>query len=189
MAAMMGMHTGVDIQADSSVVGARRNVAPTSKMKQVFTDFLASYLVYCVMCLIIVAFCILVYKQDFGTNVGLIILTACIGSFNGMAVGLLIGTFVKGPIQKKEGLCTTFFMVSSFLGGLQAASIPYMLEKSCPIVNRINPATLIVNAFQSLAVFGDYRQFAGNLIVLLAIGLVCLIVSVMKLRRGKYVSI
>lgn len=189
MAAMMGMYMCVDIQADSSIVGARRNVAPTSKMKQVLTDFLASYLVYCVICLMIVAFCIFVYKQDFGTNVGLIILTACIGSFCGMAVGILIGTFVKGTAQKKEGLCTTFFMVSSFLAGLQAASIPYMLEKSCPIVNRINPATLIVNAFQSLAVFGDYKQYTINLITLLVIGLICVFISVMKLRRGKYASI
>lgn len=189
MGAMIGMHIGVDIQADCSLVGARRNVAPTKKMKQVFIDFFSTYLVYCVMCAVILAFCIFVCKRDFGSNLGLIFLGTCVGSFTGMAVGIVIATFVKGTIQKKEGLCTTFFLVSSFLGGLQAGSITYTLEKNCPIINRINPATLIVNAFKSLAVFGDYRQYAVNVITLLIIGLLCLTISILKLRRGKYASI
>ena len=80
-------------------------------------------------------------------------------------------------------------MGSSFLGGLQMAEMPYILEENCPIINRINPATLIVNAYKSLAVFGDYRQYAVSVLSLFAIGVLFMILSVVKLRRTKYASL
>ena len=69
------------------------------------------------------------------------------------------------------------------------AEMPYILEEKCPIINRINPATLIVNAYKSLAVFGDYQQYAVNVISLLVIGVLFMSLSVAKLRRTKYASL
>lgn len=189
IASMLGMKNGVGIQADLSALAARRNVAPTRKMTQVLSDFLASLFLYCIMVSIVLAVVILVYKQDFGSNTGLILLGAFVGSFTGLAAGMMIGVLPKGSRKKKEGLCVAFFMVSSFLSGLQWVSITYYLEKYCPIINRINPATLIVNAFKSLAVFGDIRQYMINLFTLLGIGILFLCISIMKLRRTKYASI
>jgi len=48
---------------------------------------------------------------------------------------------------------------------------------------------LIVNAYKSLAVFGDYEQYAVNVLSLLGIGVLFIILSVAKLRRTKYASI
>lgn len=189
IATMVGLENGLKIQADLSAVGARRNVAPTQKMKQIMTDFLASLLVYCIMMTGVLAVLVFVYKQDFGSNLGLILLGTWAGSFVGLAAGNMIAVVLKGSRAKKEGINVAFFMTSSFLGGLQWGDITYILEKNCPIINRINPATLIVNAFKSLAVFGDYKQYAVNLITLLVIGVVFLIISILKLRRAKYASL
>lgn len=189
IASMVGLENGFWIQADLSDVGARRNVAPARKMKQVMTDFLASLLLYCILMTGVLAVLVFVYKQDFGSNVGLILLGTWTGSFTGLAAGNLIAVVPKGSRTKKEGINVAFFMTSSFLGGLQWGDITYILEKNCPIINRINPATLMVNAFKSLAVFGDYRQYAVNLVTLLLIGLVFLAISILKLRRTKYASI
>lgn len=189
IASMVGMENGLKIQADLSAVGARRNVAPTQKMKQIMTDFFASLLIYCIMMTGVLAVLVFVYKQDFGNNVGLILLGTWAGSFVGLAAGNMIAVVLKGPEAKKEGINVAFFMTSSFLGGLQWGDITYILEENCPIINRINPATLIVNAFKSLAVFGDYKQYAVNLVTLLAIGVLLLVISIWKLRRTKYASL
>lgn len=189
IASMMGMSNGIGIQADLSSLGARRNVAPTKKMAQVLTDFFASLFLYCIMVSIVLAIVILVYRRDFGNNVGMILLGAWVGSFTGLAGGMLIGVVPNGSMALKEGLCVAFFMVSSFLSGLQWGSITYYIEKYCPVINRINPATLIVNAFKSLAVFGDTKQYMVNLVTLLGIGILFLFISIMKLRRTKYASI
>lgn len=189
IAASIGVENGLKIQADLSMVGARRNIAPMKKMKQVMIDFLASYFVYCIMAAFILGVCIFIYKQDFGNNVGLLLLGTWVGSFVGLAAGIMIAVVCKGSRQAKEGISVAFFMTSSFLGGLQWGEITYYIEKSCPIINRINPATLIVNAFKSLAVFGDYRQYTVNLITLFIIGVLFLVISISKLRRMEYASL
>lgn len=189
IASMMGLSNGIGIQADLSALAARRNVSPTRKMVQVLSDFLASLFLYCIMVSIVLAVVIFGYKQDFGNNAGLILLGGWVGSFNGLAAGMLIAVVVKGERKAKEGLCVAFFMVSSFLSGLQWAEITYYIEKYCPIINRINPASLVVNAFKSLAVYGDMKQYTVNLLTLLGIGILFLCISIMKLRRTKYASI
>lgn len=189
IASMIGMGNGIGIQADLSSLGARRNVAPTKKMVQVLTDFFASLFLYCIMVSVVLAIVIFVYKQDFGSNAGMVLLGAWAGSFTGLAGGMLIGVVPKGGRAAKEGLCVAFFVVSSFLSGLQWVNITYYIEKYCPVINRINPATLVVNAFKSLAVFGDTKQYMVNVATLLGIGILFLFISIMKLRRTKYASI
>lgn len=189
IASMMGMNNGIGIQADLSALAARRNVAPTKKMTQVLSDFLASWFLYCIMVSIVLAVVIFGYKQDFGNNAGLILLGGWVGSFCGLAGGMMIAVVAKGERRAKEGLCVAFFMVSSFLSGLQWVDITYYIEKYCPTINRINPATLVVNAFKSIAVFGDIKQYMVNLLTLLGIGILFLCISIMKLRRTKYASI
>lgn len=184
-----GVQNGLSVQANLSPVGARRNVAPTRKMEQVLIDFFATLCIYCVLMTGVLAVLVFVYKQDFGSNVGFILLGTYVGSFTGLAAGTMLSVLIKGPRAVKEGLSVAFFMVSSFLAGLQWGDITYLLEKNCPIVNRINPATLIVNAYKSLTVFGDYRQYGVNLITLLIIGGLFLIVSINELRRCRYASL
>lgn len=188
-ASSVGVQNGLAIQANLSPVGARRNVAPTKKMKQVLVDFAATLCIYCVLMTGVLAVLVFVYKQEFGSNVGLILLATWVGSFVGLASGTMFSVVLKGSKSTKEGMSVVFFMVSSFLGGLQWGDITYILEKNCPIVNRINPATLMVNAFKSLSVFGDYRKYAVNLITLLFIGVIFLVISIVKLRRCRYASV
>ena len=189
IASMYGLSYGNALQADLSTIGARRNVAPTPKLKQFVLDFLGSMTIYTVLMTVVLLVVVYVYGQDFGDNFALVWLATMVGTFTGLSGGYLIATWVKGNEGKKNGICVSFFMVSSFLGGLQMAEMPYIIEENCPIINRINPATLIVNAYKSLAVFGDYEQYTVNVVSLFAIGVLFIIVSVAKLRRTKYASI
>lgn len=189
IASSVGVQNGLAIQADLSTIAARRNVAPTKKMKQVLTDFFATLCIYCVLMTGLLGIFVFVYKQDFGKNVFLILLGTWVGCFVGLAAGTMLSVVLKGSKSVKEGMSVAFFMTSSFLGGLQWGDITYVLEQHCPVVNRINPATLMVNAFKSLAVFGDYQQYTVNLVTLLAIGVVFLVISIIKLRRVRYANL
>lgn len=186
---MVGMHNGNDIQADLTAVGARRNVAPTPKLRQVLYDFAATYILYCIIVAVVIGVCVFIYGQDFGQNAGLILLGGWIGSFTALAIGEVIAVFVKGPVQKKEGICVAVFMISSFLAGLQWGDITFIIEEKCPVINRINPGTLIVNGFKSLSVYGDSCRYMINMVTLALIGIICVIISVWKLRRMRYESI
>ena len=186
---MVGVSNGNDIQADLSDVAARRNVAPLPKLLQVLYDFIATLILYCLVVTCVIAVCVFVYGQDFGSDAGYVLLGGYVGSFTALAIGTVITVFVRGSVQKKEGICVAVFMGSSFLAGLQVGNMIYLIEQKCPVINRINPGTLIVNSFKSLAVFGDYRQYAINLLTLFAIGVICVAVCVVKLRRTKYESL
>lgn len=189
IASSVGVKNGLSIQADLSSVGARRNVAPTKKMPQVLVDFFATLFIYCILMTGVLAVLVFVYKQDFGVHVGLVLLATYVGSFVGLAGGTMLAVVMKGSKSAKETISVAFFMVSSFLGGLQWGDITYILEKHCPIINRINPATLMVNSYKSLVVFGDISQYAVNVITLLGIGIIFLGISIMKLRRTRYASL
>lgn len=189
MASMGGLEDGMGIQPELSSLAARRNVAPTKKMLQFGIDFLASFFLFCVLVSIVLFLCIYGYGQDFGDRIFLVLLASWVGIFNGLVAGNMIAIFTKGSKQKKDTFCTTFFMLSSFLGGLQWGDITYYIEKTCPFINRINPATLIVNSYRSLMVFGDYKAYAVNLFTLLGMGIVGFTLCVLKLRRERYASI
>lgn len=189
IASDMGCAVGCNLQANCSTLGARRGVAPTTKIRQLVTDFLATFVLYDVLSLIVLFFCMFVLKRDFGTNLPLIMAATFVGNFNGLAAGMFISTWGKGDANKKSGFCVLYFMASSFLAGLQWADITFVLEKHCPIINRINPATLIVNSYKSLAVFGDYQKYMTNLVTLFGIGVLFILLSVWKLRRIRYASL
>lgn len=189
IASSIGVQNGLSIQADLSSVGARRNVAPTKKMTQVLADFWATLFIYCILMTGVLAVLVFVYKRDFGTQTGLVLLATYVGSFVGLAGGTMLAVVIKGSQSAKEGLAVAFFLVSSFLGGLQWVDITYILEQNCPIINRINPATLMVNSYKSLVVFGDVSQYMVNVITLLGIGILFLGISIMKLRRTRYASL
>lgn len=80
-------------------------------------------------------------------------------------------------------------MISSFLAGLQWGDITFLIEEHCPVINRINPGTLIVNGFKSLSVYGDRRSYVINMVTLALIGIVSVLISVWKLRRVRYENI
>lgn len=189
IASQCGMENCIHIQPDLSAVGARRNISPMKKMKQVTLDFIASYFLYCIITSIVVAVCIWGFKRDFGDNIFLVLLTTWAGSFTGMTVGTVIGVAVRGTEAKKSALCTAFFLVSSFLAGLQWGNIVYLIEQKVPFINRINPATLIVNSYSSLMVFGDLKEYSRNMITLVGMGVLCLVISILKLRRQKYANL
>ena len=69
------------------------------------------------------------------------------------------------------------------------ANVIDLVEHHIPILNRINPAALMVHAFQSLQIYKTPDIFYRNMGILLLIAIVMNIVCVLVLRRKKYASL
>ena len=77
-----------------------------------------------------------------GKNAGDIFFRSLIG----VSIGMFIDDFGKMQEGAKIGIILGISMVSSFLAGLMNGNMKDIVEKSVPIVNRINPASLISDA-------------------------------------------
>ena len=64
-----------------------------------------------------------------------------------------------------------------------------VVEKYCPVLNRINPAALISDAFYSIAVYENPDRYRMNLFLLALITGIMVLVSFCTLRRERYDSI
>ena len=64
-----------------------------------------------------------------------------------------------------------------------------IVEKSVPFVNRINPASLISDAFYCINVYDDMTRYYRNLITLAVMCMVLVMASFFMVRRERYDSI
>ena len=178
-----------ELQADQSAVGARKNIAPLSKMKLLFVDVLTTWLVSFVEILIVLGYLVGILKLNFGAQLYYMLILAAVGSYFGISLGIFIAIFAKGDFGAKMGFLVAFDLALCFFGGLMMANVIDLVEHHIPILNRINPAALMVHAFQSLQIYKTPDIFYRNMGILLLIAIVMNVVCVLVLRRKKYASL
>ena len=150
----------LNLNADTASVAARRLASPIRKLPTVLADVAAALTIQYVQFLVIIGYYMLVLKVDFGTVNGWLFLSGALYSL----FGVLIGYFIGSVVRKKESLQNSIMMgavmTSCFFGGLMVGNIRMNIELSLPIVNRMNPATLVADSLQALCVMGDMERFA-----------------------------
>jgi ABC-2 type transport system permease protein len=184
-----GLSGAVSAQPNLSALGARRSVTPTSKLKLVWSDILAAVTVMFGIVVILLLYLNFVLGVDLGGNVPAMLLASLCGVFVGVMFGLLIGVAVRGPSGAKDGILIGITLLLCFFSGLMYSNMRFIVEKSAPIVNKINPAALIVDSFYTLDAYGVGERYWTNIILLVLIGAVFCIASVTILRRKQYASI
>ncbi len=65
----------------------------------------------------------------------------------------------------------------------------YIVDKNIPIVNKLNPASMITDGFYSLYYYDTLDRFFFNIASLLIFALIMITISYFSLRRQKYDSI
>ncbi len=175
--------------ANMSSNGKRVSVAPTTKGKVIFSSILASYITQLIGLTLLFIYTIFVLKVDYGTNLPLIILLGIVGSLAGLSMGLAIGTILKTNENVKTGIVIAVTMLGCFLSGMMGITMKYLIDKNAPIINKINPASMITDGFYSLYYYDTLDRYYFNIISLVVFSLVMIIVSYTSLRRQKYDSI
>ena len=65
----------------------------------------------------------------------------------------------------------------------------YIIDKNIPIVNKLNPASMITDGFYSLYYYDTLDRYFFNISSLLIFALIMITISYFSLRRQKYDSI
>lgn len=175
--------------ANMSSQGKRVSVAPTSKGKVVLSSMLAGYITQLVGLALLFVYTIFVLKVDYGTNLPLIILLGAVGSFAGLSMGLLVGTVLKAGEAMKTGIMISVTMLGCFLSGMMGITMKYIVDKNVPIINKINPASMITDGFYALYYYDTLDRYFFNVASLVIFAIIAMAISYICLRRQKYDSI
>ena len=175
--------------ANMSNKGKRVAVSPTSKLKVVCSSAFASYIVALIGLGLLFIYTIFVLKVDYGNNLPLVVLFAMTGSLAGLSLGMAIGTTLKTNENTKTGILLAITMFGCFLSGMMGITMKYIIDKNVPIINKINPASIITDGFYSLYYYDTLDRFYFDLASLLVFSVVMIVISYISLRRQKYDSI
>lgn len=175
--------------ANMSNKGKRIAVSPTKKGTIILSSLLASYIAQLIGLAILFVYTLFVLKVDYGDNTSLIILLAMIGSFAGLTLGTFVGTLFKTNENAKTGILIALTMFWCYLSGMMGITMKYVVDKNVPIINEINPASMITDGLYSLYYYDTFDRYWFNIISLLIFAFVLMLISFFSLRRQKYDSI
>lgn len=169
--------------------GKRVAVSPTNKSKVILSSLLASYLIQLIGLALLFVYTIFVLKVDYGENLLLVTLLSIVGSLSGLSLGIFTGTVFKFNENAKTGIVIAFTMLGCFLAGMMGITMKYIVDKNVPIVNKLNPASMITDGFYSLYYYDTLDRYYFNVASLLIFALILITISFISLRRQKYDSI
>lgn len=174
--------------ANMTEQGKRFECAPTSKMLAIVAGILAGLTLQSVSNAIVVIYVEYILNISLGAPLLNIIALTTLGSGLGISAGVLIGSFVKNErLLVTVPLC--FTMTCSFCSGLMWHQIRQIIESKCPILNRINPACLLVDCLYTRATYGMTDAYYRDITIMITMIIGSLIISAFFLRRRQYVSI
>lgn len=187
--AFIGFGAAVTLQANLTPLAARRCVSPTHKMKLVISEMLAAFFLHFLNVVILLVYLRYILKMNFQGQTAEMLVISLIGSMIGVSLGIFVGSFGRMGEGIKIGILLGISMVCSFLAGLMNADMKYYVEQHMPMINRINPAALISDAFYCINVYDDRIRYMRNLVTLSVMCVVLIIASFYMVRRERYDSV
>lgn len=187
--AFLGVQSSLDSQADLSALGARRSVTPTHKLRLVLVDMVVLFFIHLINVLILTCYIQFVLGIDLGSDVASIVLVEWMGSMIGISIGILIGCIRGLGVGAKMGVCVLFTLFPGFLAGLMFGQMKDLVEHHCPLVNRINPAAVLSDAFYSISVYNDGERLIRSVGILSVMSVGMVLAAYLAVRRVRYDSI
>ena len=185
----IGFGSAITLQANLTALAARRCVTPTHKLKLILSEQIASFLIGYVDVIILLIYLRNILKLDFQGQMGKMLIISLFGSLIGVSMGIFVGSLGKISEGIKVSIILALSMICSFLSGLMNSSMKDLVEKHAPIINRINPAALISDAFYCINVYDDPARYYRNLITLAGMSVILVLASFLLIRRNRYDSI
>lgn len=193
LACLYGSNFGIteisDIQADKSAKGARINVAPIHKLKLLICNICAAITVQVLCILVAITFMAYVLSIDFGSRVGLVVLTCVLASICGVTFGAMLRSVLKKNEKTVNAISNATVLILSFLSGLMNPEVKYMVSDYIPFFAKINPANLITDSFYYLYYFDSLDRYWFNIVCMVLVTLVFVAITYLATRRRQYASI
>lgn len=185
----IGFGSALTLQANLTALAARRCVTPTHKLKLILSEMLTSFGIHFINVIILLLYLKCVLRLQFDGQLPQMLIV----SFVGCMIGVSMGIFISSASRQGEGIKIAILlgisMICSFLAGLMNSGMKDIVEKNCPIINRINPAALISDAFYCINVYDDPLRFRRSLVTLVIMSVVLTFGSFLLIRRERYDNI
>lgn len=186
---MGGVLVATHNQANLSDLGMRKCLSPTHKLKSIVSELIATSTYEFALNFIGFIYVAYVLKVDIASRLPLAILTTFVGCLTGVSLGFFIGSFGQKSQDFKQGMIFVVTMPLCFLSGLMMGNMKIIIQNNCPILNKINPATIITDSFYSLAIYESYDRFIFDIISLLIFVIIFIMAGFLMTRRKKYASL
>ena len=188
-ACFSGQVCATQMKANLTEVGKRKTIASPHRLSIIVADNLAAMVIHGAANAVLLIYLMFILKINIGVSFLAAWSVSLVGSFAGINIGALIGSIPKISENTRVGINVVFSLLSSFLSGLMLGGIKQVIEEHLPLLNRLNPATLISNSLYSLNIYETYDKFLMNLLTLGAMAIILCIISYFITRRESYDSL
>lgn len=193
MSCMFGVFWGIsnsnDQQANQSPNGIRLSMSPNKKLFIVLTNLASSFTIFIAEIYFVLAFFHFVYKVDFGTRWGLILLTCSLTVVTALSLGMMLSNILKGSLDQKISISVSLQMICSFLAGMMSPQVKLLINEHAPFINQINPVNLVSEGLYKLYYYQNIDSFYTTLFNLVILTFIFIAISVFFERRTQYVSL
>lgn len=177
------------VRANTSAVGARRQVSGASPARQLAVAMAASFVV--VFGCLLLAFCYMRFALgvQFGGRDGLAVLALAACALMSTNLGAAMGAIPKIPLLGKMGIATGVTCLYALFAGLYgepAMQLADQVAQAAPWASLVNPTVQAANAFYDLTYYDTLAPFFGTVGVLAAMAMVLFAVAAALMRRQNY---
>ena len=176
-------------RANTSAVGARRQVAGVSPAKQMAVTMAASFVAVFGCLLLAFAYMRFVLGVEFGGRDGLAIVAIAACALMSTALGAAIGAIPNIPTPGKEGLATGITCLCALFAGLYgepSMQLADQIAQHAPWAALINPAAQAANAFYDLTYYDSLAPFSLTMCVLFVMAAAFFAMAAVLMRRQNY---
>ena len=196
MAALFAAQPGIlcicRMQPNLSELGRRRSMSATSRWRSLIASILASWLVSFGCLLIVFLYILLVARVDFGARALPCVGVLAASSLLATALGALLGAVPKLSLGGKVGILSVLACASSFFAGLYGEPTMKLADEisaAAPIVDYLNPASLIAQSFYSINYYDTFSRAGEYVGVILLMALAAFAVAGVMMGRQRYASL
>lgn len=185
----LGVRASFDSQANLTPLGARRSITPTHRLTLILVDMLVLTAIHFINIMILTVYIGKILGIGLGHNLPALLLINLMGSIIGITLGLAFGSLTKLSLNIKLGLSVLLTLFPSFLAGLMFGNMKNIIEQHFPVLNRINPAAVLSDAYYCMGVYNDMERFTKCILILAFMSIILLFAAFLGIRRERYDSI
>ena len=189
MSITVAIHSVSAVRANTSAVGARRQVSGTSVTRQLAVSMTASFAVVFACLLLAFAYMRLVLGVEFGGRDGLAVVAIAACALMSVGFGAVLGALPGMPVAGKVGLATGITCLCALFAGLYgepAMQLADQISQTAPWAALINPAAQAANAFYDLTYYDSLTPFFSTVGVLVAMAAAFFVVAALLMRGHNY---
>ncbi len=184
---------GVDLYSklnlDKDPVAMRFIISPVRKTVLFFKGFISYFVIHTIISIIVILAATFVIKIPFEDNLVEIIGVIIVGTIFSISFGFLLSAITNAKTSVMSVITITLNLLLCSFAGMINVKIPYYIESKFTLLARLNPATLVNKALNSVYFYNNLTVYFKNLGILCVLTIFCFILNAIIVRRRSYASV